>query len=296
MRSSLRRDVLASEDNSERWLVSYADFITLLFALFVVMYAISSVNEDKYKVLSDTLSATFEVPASSLRPIQIGDPTQTPSPHVVDIPDVKGYADVDPGDTSVREPADPLASGESIRGFAAQHGLSVHVDNDWIEINLSADVLFKQGSAELSVAAQAELDRTVAMLRFTKLPITVEGYTDNVSPADDGSNWLLSGARASAVADYLVRSGVRAERLAAIGYGENHPLQTNATPEGRAANRRVSLIVAREQGQARNRNSAAELKLVSRRSDTPVEIEARRTTEGGLLFSNEGNDAPSPDG
>ena len=95
----LRRDALEDGDNHERWLISYADFITLLFGFFVVMYAISSVNEGKYRVLSTTLTAAFDAAPKSLDPIQVGEPLLAASPHLIDIPDETGYRDEQDGDT-----------------------------------------------------------------------------------------------------------------------------------------------------------------------------------------------------
>ncbi len=284
----MRRDLLEDEGNAERWMVSYADFITLLFAFFVVMYAISSVNEDKYKVLSNTLSQAFNVEASDLDPIQIGDPTTAASPHVVDIPDTEGWADVQPGDTHIEDPVD--AAESMLGGFARLEGVSVATDNDWLELKIDAGVLFGAARAELSEEAGTILDGAVAVLRSNDNPVTIEGYTDNVPSQSRRypSNWELSSARASSVARYLVESGIRAERIAAVGYGENHPLATNATPDGRAQNRRVVVVVARRSDLARNKNTATA--VVTDQRFRPAEpVEAQRTAEGGLLFSADVN-------
>ena len=222
----MRRDWLEDEANAERWMISYADFITLLFAFFVVMYAISSVNDEKYKVLSDTLARAFEVEARTPDPIQIGEPSLRASPHVIDIPHVQGTADDTYGDTFVEDTAETVTDQG---GFSAGTGQGVRVDNDWLEFDLDADVLFSAGSAELAPRA-ADLIRplTDELLRNDN-PITIEGYTDNIPSSGERypSNWELSAARASSVARFLVSLGVDADRLAAIGYGENHPLATN---------------------------------------------------------------------
>lgn len=287
----MRRDLLEDESNTERWMISYADFITLLFAFFVVMYAISSVNDEKYRVLSDTLAQAFDVDLASPEPIQIGEPLRAASPHVVDIPDTEGWADDQYGDTFQRD----VGKEETpLGGFAAQEGVSVAVNNEWLEVNLGAELLFAPGQAELSAQARARLQPLVEIVSTNDNPVTIEGYTDNVPPAGGryASNWELSGARASAIAQFLVEQGVRRHRIAAIGYGENHPVETNALPAGRAANRRVAVIVARRASLVRNRNAEAAGSgteaLVShvRPAGEPAPA-PRRKDDGGLIFSND---------
>ena len=282
----MRRDLLEDEGNTERWMISYADFITLLFAFFVVMYAISSVNNEKYRVLSHTLAEAFQVHASSMDPIQIGEPTRSPSPHVVDVPDSEGWADQDPGNTEITG-QDEMAA--ELAGFTAAEGVSMDINNDWVEFNLSAELLFPQGGAELSAAAAAQLTEVLEVVQNNQNPITIEGFTDNVAPQGGAypSNWELSGARAASVARYLIQSGVRRQRIAAVGYGENHPLATNATPEGRAQNRRVSIILARRSDLARNRNADAQAIAIQNRTPVQGSYVTERTEQGGLLFTNE---------
>ncbi|MEM7100298.1 MAG: OmpA family protein [Pseudomonadota bacterium] len=288
-----RRTYTEPEENPERWMVSYADFITLLFGFFVVMYAISSVNDEKYRVLSATLKQAFDVDMLSPDPIQVGEPTLSASPHVVDLPDSHAYADQEYGDTFV---TDPVESAQSLLGgFAHQEGVSVQSDNDWLELSLSSNMLFQAGQAQLSNTAKNALNDVVEVARSTTNPITIEGYTDNI-PIESvrfDSNWQLSAARASAVAGYLTQQGIRAERIAAVGYGENHPVETNATPQGRASNRRVVVVLARRSGSARNRNTEGAQAVV--RSVTETEVPAAvRTESGGLLFTNEPDNTPNP--
>lgn len=281
-----RVDKLGDTDNAERWMVSYADFITLLFGFFVVMYAISSVNNEKYRVLSDTLAQAFEAQRKSPDPIQVGEPDLAASPHVVDVPDVDGWVDPEVGNTELAEQDE--AEQDTPPGFINREGVTVRSDSDWTEISVAADVLFDAGSATLNSGATSALAPVVAELMGHDQAVTIEGYTDNVPSvgARYPSNWELSAARASAVARFFTASGIRPTRLAAIGYGENYPLETNATPEGRAANRRVAIVIARRQGLARNRN-AAQAVLLPNRTEQQVELTRKRTAEGGLLFTNE---------
>jgi chemotaxis protein MotB len=283
----LRRDSLEDSDNHERWLVSYADFVTLLFGFFVVMYAISSVNEGKYRVLSSTLTAAFESAPKSLDPIQLGEPLLAASPHLIDVPDETGYQDEEAGNAEI-----PFAPAEAERQLQDVADIvKVRGDQDWLELSLDANVLFTGGDARLSAAAANVLRETAAYLAEFDNPLTIEGHTDNVpSSGRYPSNWDLSAARAAAVANFLVAQGLDRRRLATVGYGENHPLATNATPEGRAANRRVVIVVARKLNTdaSDGRGFAFAAVRAREQAETP---EMQRTSTGGLLFSNDPADS-----
>ena len=273
----MRRRYVEAENDTDRWMVSYADFITLLFAFFVVMYAISSVNDEKYRVLSATLSETFAVDSASLDPIQVGEPDKAASPHVVDLPESTAFADQEEGDTFVEDPID--AAQSLLGGFAQLEGVSVASNNDWLELSLDANVLFAPGQTSLT---------------STRNPLTIEGFTDNV-PSESQlypSNWEISSARASSVARFFVSQGVRPERISAVGYGENFPVATNATPDGRAANRRVVVVIARRTDASRNLNANPDGGAFAfLRSGPQNQLDPRvvktRTPEGGLIFSTE---------
>ncbi len=293
----MRRALLEDEGNQDRWLVSYADFMTLLFAFFVVMYAVSSINEDKYRVLSNTLTRAFSREDLSMDPIQVGSPTMSVSPHVVDIPDTSGFADAEPGDTHIQPSMQKIQ--EHLAGFLDEDTVRIRENNDWLEVAVQSSLLFSSSSAELSAEAQAVLKATADYLIEFDNPVTIEGYSDNV-PARSGrypSNWELSSARAASVARYLMSAGVDRKRLAAVGYGENHPLETNATPEGRAENRRVVIVVARHGNQARNLNAKGAVGAFAFiRHDEPLQLDESirqdRTQSGGLLFT--AGDEPEP--
>ncbi len=288
----MRRFLFEDGDSHERWLVSYADFMTLLFAFFVVMYAVSSVNEDKYRVLSNTLTHTFSREDLSMDPIQLGSPTLSVSPHVIDIPNTSGFADEEPGDTHIQPSIKKIE--EHLAGFLDADIIRIRENNDWLEIAVQSSMLFSSSSAELSTQAKALLKTTADYLLEFDNPVTIEGYSDNV-PARSGrypSNWELSSARAASVARYLANAGVDRKRMAAVGYGENHPLETNATPEGRAENRRVVIVVARHGNQARNLNAkGATGAFAFVRHDEPLQLDESirqgRTDSGGLIFTAE---------
>ena len=242
--------------NRERWLISYADFITLLFGFFVVMYAISSVNEGKYKVLSETLSGVFNVPQRSLQPVPIGEQPVMP----IDYPVDQIFPDPVMQTPGQRE-GEVLDRGEIMHDIAIQleeafddliyRGVvTVAREERWIEISLRNSLLFGGGDAEPHYDAFDIIERLSVILKDRDNPVRVEGFTDNlpISTPRFPSNWELSSARAAAVVRMLAINGVDPRRMAAIGYGEFQPVARNDTPEGRNRNRRVVLVIARDPG------------------------------------------------
>lgn len=273
-RRMARKKRAEEHENHERWLVSYADFITLLFAFFVVMYSISSVNEGKYRVLSDSLVVAFRDPARSLNPIQVGElmraPLQSEQPFdqekpVIELfkvpfpdkpveeraeekvetppPEVAPEEDMQELDEAAKQLADDI---EAAMSDLVDAGLiEVRRDKRWIEVEIKDSILFGSGSAELSFQSEPVLRNLAAKLKGLDNIIHVEGFTDNV-PINNFefiSNWELSAARAASVVHLFTRLGIEPKRLAAIGYGEFRPVASNATAEGRAKNRRVVLVI-----------------------------------------------------
>jgi chemotaxis protein MotB len=250
--------------NHERWLISYADFITLLFAFFTVMYAISVVNEGKFKVLSDSLQAAFNDPTRSLAPIQIGELVRAP----IDMKDsIRAESKPVVADISadrylvyhLPEPEDIDEITEELRVLAAEieevlaeyierGEVNVLLENLWIEIEMTEQMLFDSGSDKLYESAFPVLDGLSETLREKTNKIHVEGFTDNmpINTKRFPSNWELSGARATTVVRRLESKDVNPTRLAAIGYGEHQPIADNTTIEGRAKNRRVVVVVLAE--------------------------------------------------
>ncbi|AGI23694.1 flagellar motor protein MotD [Pseudomonas sp. MT3] len=240
-----RRRRHEEHENHERWLVSYADFITLLFAFFVVMYSISSINEGKYKILSETLTGVFNQADRSVRPIPIGEErprTQQPDQSLNE-PQDEGQAQGSPDtlqqiSSSMRE-----AFGELIKSDQ----VSVRGNEFWIEITLNSSLLFPSGDAIPNDTAFGIIEKVARILAPYRNPVHVEGFTDNVPihNAQYPTNWELSAARAASIVRMLAQDGLDAGRLAAVGYGEFQPVADNATADGRARNRRVVLVISR---------------------------------------------------
>ncbi len=237
-----RRRYQDEHQNHERWLVSYADFITLLFAFFVVMYSISSINDGKYKILSESLTGVFNQPDRSIKPIPIGEErprTTTPDRSLVDEQSDRAAAEILQNiANSVRE-----AFGDLI----ASDQLTVRGNELWIEIELSSSLLFSSGDALPNNAAFDIIEKVAKILAPYENPVHVEGFTDNlpIQTAQFPTNWELSAARAASIVRMLAMDGVDPGRLAAVGYGEFQAVADNTTAEGRARNRRVVLVISR---------------------------------------------------
>lgn len=258
-------------ENHERWLVSYADFITLLFAFFVVMYSISSVSEGKYRVLSDSITAAFRAPPSSLNPIQVGNLIRTPFDpgptikkpnNVLNLPpfpipkpgkrgEAKGEIDDDPqaqkglgkGLGKMLAIAEKMES--SLENLIADDSVFVDVSEDWVEVEINNRVLFFSGSATLTEKAIPVLKKIAGNIKDIPNEVRVEGYTDNlpINSFAFRTNWELSSARSSSVVTTLMSGGVDPGRLAAVGYGEFRPKADNSTARGRQQNRRVTIKI-----------------------------------------------------
>lgn len=287
----MRRRYQEPPDDGDRWLISYSDFVTLLFAFFVVMYASASLNDDRYQVLSDTLHMVFDATPRSFEPVQLGEPSAAASTQVVDVPESTALGYATDGDTHIEPSAEAIE--ERFAGLTADDSLAVEANNDWLEISLPATLAFTNGSARLSPAAERILQTTAQYLSGFDEPITIEGYTDNV-PAQSNqhpSNWALAGSRAAAVANYFEGQGIDRKRLSAVGYADNHGLASNATPNGREKNRRVVIVVARRGNLARDLNALpASSAFAFVRHDEPKKlddrIKQRRQRDGSLVFSN----------
>ncbi len=290
-----RRKYVEESQNHDRWLVSYADFITLLFAFFVVMYSISSVNEGKYRVLSDSIVSAFRDPARAFDPIQVGNLLRSPQQSTSDPERDKAVIELfrlpiplqpdEVLDKETRTNESPQLDGvldeeartladsiESAMSELVDDGLiEVRRDKRWIEVVINSEILFASGSGELEVKATPVLEKLAGMLRPLENMIHVEGFTDNVpiSNFDYLSNWELSAARAASVVHLFSRLGVEPRRMAAIGYGEFRPVATNDTAEGRASNRRVVLVIM---SGADARINERDMHLQTTREDDPQPV------------------------
>ncbi|MCG8317544.1 MAG: flagellar motor protein MotD [Pseudomonadales bacterium] len=331
IRINMRRRHEEAHENHERWVISYADFITLLFAFFVVMYSISSVNEGKYKVLSDSLVSVFNKKATGSRHLEVLDQKSgssanrmIPLPIPGDYPAMEDYKysveglidDADspalidgPEEGEVEELSkisDEIAV--AFQGLISEELYTIRTTKDWIEVDIQSSVLFPSGRAQLSTEARELLTKISKVLGSYENPINVEGYTDNrpIETLQFPSNWELSSARAAAVVRLMETQEIDPKRLAAVGYGEHHPLADNESEEGRAKNRRVALIISKNKpDEKENVDKQVDYKVgagvtdddepigsdpqsrleAAKKSSTRVPLKIIQLQNGGMLFS-----------
>lgn len=253
--------------NHERWAIPYGDLITLLLAFFVVMYAMSAVNEGKYRVLSQSIIEAFNGNSKRLE----ATPSRTPSV-LAPVPDAGASSTAtssarrielplrrQPVPGKGEQPTVQRTGGaqqhnlEQIQG-EVQHALQPLIDKSlitmrrtesYLEIEIRTDILFPSGVAKLSTSADDVLSRIGGILSPFPNPLRVEGYTDDkpINTALYPSNWELSAARAASVARLFADKGVDPGRLGIIGWGQFRPAADNASEEGRNRNRRVLVVV-----------------------------------------------------
>lgn len=267
-----RRRKIDTAGDRDRWIVSYADLITMLFAFFVVMYAVSSVNVAKMKHFISSMQGAFTPASTAKSPV-------------------------------------PLAINQDLGGVPLAlkpDEVRVRQNEAWTEIEIKANALFTSGSAIPNQQGIALLKDYAKKLQGTKHYIVVEGYTDDhpINTAQFPSNWELSAARAATVVRLLTEYGVDAKRITAVGYGQHHPTSDNDSDAGRAANRRVVIVVARDQNVQRLLNPGKALipkQVVQEPIDSPKAVskdiqreenvikvpvvKAIRTEKGGLKFT-----------
>ena len=257
-----RRREADEHENHERWLVSYADFITLLFAFFVVMYALSSINEGKYRVMSDSISTAFRSVSGASSGGQIALNSGVATPLSVAIPTKRLPPQVksDAAQAAKRDRLKNVAKelNKALAPLVAEGKVKVTEGALGITVDINASVLFAPGDARLDLAAVRALAAVAEILAPTDFPIIVEGHTDNtpINTVQFPSNWELSGMRASSVVRLFIETGVDGRRLTATGYADQRPVADNATVDGRQRNRRVAITI-----ESRNPDNAVELQI-----------------------------------
>ena len=260
-----RRGAAAAHDNEERWLLTYADMITLLMALFMVMFSIANVNQSKLDALSQSLTEAFSgkiLPGGkSINQTGASTPAETPAPTPpipAITPIVEDAAAKEDGSSAAREDDDFKRIKREIDAYAASHGLQDKVETTitqrGLEIRLLTDeVLFDSGSAQLKPQSAPLLSKVSELLHLSPdHDISVEGHTDNVPIRGSvyPTNWELSTARASGVVRFLIEHGAQMMRMSASGYAALHPISNNTTDSGRTRNRRVEIVLLRSKAGA----------------------------------------------
>ncbi len=241
-----RKEEPEKPQNAERWLLTYADMITLLMVFFVVMYALSKVETTKFTALAESLSSAFNMPGIQLESGQ-GGHSLSPTDAPLRPPPGTGLS---PKQSAKRDPF--LEKARSTLVSEIKTG-SIHISTEarGIVLALSGDVYFREGSATLNEDSINMLEKVAELIVPLPNPVAVEGHSDNTpTPRTDryGSNLMLSAARAVSVAQTLELLNVPRDRLSATGYGDAKPMRPNDTPEGRAQNRRVEILIRFDAG------------------------------------------------
>jgi chemotaxis protein MotB len=264
-----------SEHADERWLVSYSDMMTLLMALFLVLWSMASVNTSKFESLAASLREAFSGkilpggeaalhPGNQSKAEQAAPEPPIPTITPVTSPEMSTTGDAERSDAPQKETEDLQRLKREIDQWTAEHGLSTQVQTTvarrgLVVTVLTDKVLFESGSADVKAGADRLLDALTRLLKTqVRNPIQVEGNTDSIPVSGRyPTNWELSTARATAIVRALIRRGVAPDRLAATGYADRHPIASNANESGRRRNRRVELVVLRnhaEPGQGGQEN------------------------------------------
>lgn len=240
---------LEEPENHERWLVSYADFITLLFAFFTVLYAISNKDLEKSKEFEESVKRSFAIMGfgGNRADSSAGETPQEIMKNKVNLQ----FDPFPPKGAGAGELADFLNRQlGAVEKTAAGKDFSVHHDSVGVRIRLAASALFNSGSSQLRPQSLSTLDSIGTLLRQAPQKIIVEGHTDNqkVQSSLFPTNWELAASRATRVLRYLVENqGLASSRVVAISYADQRPLATNATEAGRSKNRRVEILLVLEQ-------------------------------------------------
>jgi chemotaxis protein MotB len=224
----MRRQLPQTRGGHDRWLLSYADLVTLLLAVFTTLYAASTIDAQKLAPLSSSMREAFDTP---------------PAPKADDVPPT-----VPPVTVVSAQPQQDLQAqlAQALAQALKLDRIRMHRDARGLVLSLPEEAAFGVGSSDVSGEALEMIDRIAAAVAPTPNAIRIEGHTDDVPirTSEYTSNWELSTARASAVVEYLVTSSNLAPaRLSAAGYGEFHPRVPNDSAENRASNRRIDIVI-----------------------------------------------------
>jgi chemotaxis protein MotB len=243
--------------NHERWLVSYADFITLLFATFTALYALSKADANKAKVVADGLREAFGVSGAKVVQMEALD--------INGIPSDKARLPTGQGNENAKEPPSTKEAGKQefeeikkqVEEFLMTKGMLNKVSIDQQErglvVSLKEGGFFESGNADVKESAYTVLAELAEKIKQYRNPVRIEGHTDNVPMRSRTfpTNWELSSARATSMVRVLTdRFNVPAGKISATGYGDSRPKTSNDTPAGRARNRRVDIVILSGTGEA----------------------------------------------
>ena len=302
-------------DNVDRWLVSYADYMTLLFALFVVLYAMAMVNEQPFETATESIGSVFQ--ANEEQPKNRGhgddildvnssktnkrlygnDLLDVAGPEILDgEPILSNVSDSQVGTnlTSLEEELHTALYELVESGFA-----QLQIDGDWLEIELNSGLLFPSGSSSITAAAKSILSVIYDVLGSASNFVRIRGYTDNEPINNEifSSNWELSVYRATAILHLLEELKMNPARMAVEGYGEFYPSANNETAQGRAKNRKVVIAISKYGLEKANllhtpTISVKDVEAIGNITldDKNKEIRIIQLENGGIRITTRGND------
>jgi len=253
----IRRRAEFDDDNPERWLVSYADFITLLFAFFVVMYSVSTFKKVQHDELTQAINKAFthqDASASQPQPAATENTSQVASPPLPKSNQEKVTATERDTMTALGQ-----ALAQILAPMIEAQQAKVMQNSSGLHIIILDDALFANGSADLTEAGIATVNAITTPLLNSQHAILVEGHTDNtpihIKNAAFFSNWELAAVRASSIIGAFNDHGLQKSRLSALGYGPSQPITSNDTLEGKAVNRHMSILVLYDSISVKNQDS-----------------------------------------
>ncbi|MBD7913487.1 MULTISPECIES: flagellar motor protein MotB [Clostridium] len=229
------------KENSERWLLTYSDLITLLMALFVILYASSNVDKAKYQQISSSLHKAFNMSDSGNIGVIEGNPTNgDPNAEETQNDENKEITEEQKLE-SIKAQIDALIAQEGLQG-----SISTKTEERGLVVSFTDTIFFDSGKAEVKVDHKKQILEISKVLNKIGNYIRVEGHTDNVAIKNElyKSNWELSSARATNVVQIFINEcKISPDRLQAVGYGEYRPIASNDSEAGKAANRRVDIVI-----------------------------------------------------
>jgi chemotaxis protein MotB len=218
-------------ENAERWLLTYADLITLLLAFFIVMYSMSKVDAKKFGAVQMALASVLHGGRSPWEGRTPGVPTDDKRQNLLNLDDLRHLQ---------------MKLGQSVRQKGDSTNIMTEINDRGLVIHVMENTFFESGQADLTPAAQQALDAIAEVIQGVDNFIRVEGHTDDrpINTLVFPSNWELSTARATSVVRYLIDNyDFSPDRVSASGYAEYRPIAPNDTPENRAKNRRVDIVI-----------------------------------------------------
>jgi len=222
------------EEVSEKWAIPYADFLTLLLCLFIALFAMAQAGKQAAMEYAQAFAKAFGM---RLVPFQESLPKQ-----ILPEPVLKRAEPTEKGKRIQRQLQELQ---EMLKKLGLEGEFKIAYEAIGIRLILQEKLLFDPGSADIKPEMRPVLDKIYDIIKDLPNPVEVEGHTDNIPISTERfpSNWELSGARASSIVRYFISRGINPERLKASGYADTRPLVSNATPEGRAQNRRVEIVI-----------------------------------------------------